>query len=620
MKRDLKKLAFAVTLALPSVPAFASGTMQQAVERAILNNPEVVARFHTMRASEEEQGAARGNWLPKVDLQAYAGAERQAYPQAAGGSNGDWFSHPGASVQLRQLIFDGFATPNDIKRLGYAKLARYYELLGASDDIALAASQAYVDVLRYRRLVDLARDNWAAHKEVFSQIEDRAKAGVGRRADLEQAAGRLALAQSNWLTETSNLHDVMQRYRRIVGELPTEQMSDAPSVDTRLPKERNPLPTIVAANPNFRATVASLRSARYETDVRKANNLPSLELQAGQNWDRNRDDVSGNYNDSQVRVVLNYNIFNGGSDQARVRQSRELYYAAIDVRNKTCRDISQTAAIALNDVKALTKQQEYLDQHALSTGKVRDAYRQQFDIGQRTLLDLLDTENELFESRRAATAGFYDLQLAKYRVLAASHDLLPALDLAPLAKAAPDEDRREAPAEDANADCANDLYIAPDLDMDAAMANRPAPAPLPVAQRTLTPTPAPAVSLKSQTDALFAYGGAKLQPAAAGELDKFVGEASKFNVENVKVTGHTDRIGSAAYNQRLSEQRATAVRDYLVGKGMDAGKFTTEGKGATQPVSNCAKTANEKSSNAQLVECLRPDRRVDVDLTGTPKR
>ncbi len=616
MKREMKKLALAVALALPGVSAFAGGTLQQSVEKAILNNPEVVARYHTMRASEEEQSASRGNWLPKVNVQAYAGAERQSYPQGAGGTDGDWFSHPGASVQLRQILFDGFATSNDVKRLGYAKLARYYELLGTSDDTALATTQAYLDVLRYRKLVDLSRDNWATHKEVFTQIEDRTKAGVGRRADLEQAAGRLALAQSNWLTENSNLHDVMQRYKRIVGELPANELADIPAVDTRLPKERNPLPAIVAANPNFRATVAGLRSARHETDVRKANNLPSFELQASQNWDRNRDDTSGNYNDSQVRVVMNYNIFNGGSDQARIRQSRELYHAAIDLRNKTCRDISQTAAIALNDVKSLTQQQEYLSQHALSTAKVRDAYRQQFDIGQRTLLDLLDTENELFESRRAETAGFYDLQLSKFRVLAASHDLLPALQLAPLAKEAPDEDRRDGPTEDSAADCAQDIYTAPSLDMDAAMKGRTTARPLPQAVAAA----APVASIKSPTDSLFDYGQAKIQTKATGDLDKFAEQSKQYDVSGVKVVGHTDRIGSATYNQRLSEQRAAAVRDYLVSKGMDAGKFTAEGKGPTQPISKCAKTDNETRSNQELVECLRPDRRVEAYLSGTPKR
>ncbi|MCL2657256.1 MAG: TolC family outer membrane protein [Betaproteobacteria bacterium] len=616
MRNDLKKLVCVVALTLPGAQAFAvDNTVQQAVEKAIMQNPEVMARYHTMRAAENEQSAARGNWLPKVDAQAAYGSEREDYPPAAAySSNGSWFNHPSASITLRQILFDGFATSNEVNRLGYAKLSSYYDLLSTSDDIALAASQAYADILRYRRLVELASDNWATHKEVFGQIEDRVKAGVGRRADLEQAAGRLALAQSNWLTETSNLHDVIQRYKRLVGEIPPDSLADLPEVEVPLPKG-NPLPGIVSANPAFRSTVAGLRSARSATDVRRANMMPNVELQLGQSWDRNRYGISGNYNDSSARVVLNYNLFNGGSDSARIRQANEMYYAAVDLRDKTCRDVTQTATIALNDLKALTEQQQYLDQHALSTAKVRDAYRQQFDIGQRTLLDLLDTENELFEARRAAVANRYNREVAKYRVLAASHGLLPALQLAPMAKEAPPEDSKEGPAEDEAANCADQVYVTPPLDTAGAMKDRPARMPL--AATPAAPAAAPAMSFKAQTDTLFAYGQAQIHPSAAGELSRFVSEAANFTIESVTVVGHTDRIGSAEFNQRLSEQRAAAVRDYLISRGMDGSKIRVEGKGASQPISQCPRQDPENRTNTKLVECLKADRRVEINLQGT---
>lgn len=455
-----------------------AATLPEAVEQAIMRNPEVMARYHTLRAAENEQDAARGNWFPRLDVEAFAGRERQDYPARDSG----WYTHPGASATLRQTIFDGYATWNNVTRVGWTKLARYYDLLATSDDIALETARAYTDVLRYRRLGELARDNWATHREVFAQIEDRVKAGVGRRVDLEQAAGRLALAQSNWLTENTNLHDVSQRYRRIVGQPPAESMPAAPDLQARLPQDRAALPAVVAGNPQFLAAVANLRAARAETDLRRANNLPTLELRVGQNFDRNLDGVKGDYNATQAQVVLNYNLFRGGTDQARIREAGELYYAAVDIRDKTCRDVAQTAAIAMNDVAALREQIQYLQQHALSTEKARDAYRQQFDIGQRTLLDLLDTENELFEARRALERANFDLKLAQYRVLAASHALLPALNLAPLTKQAPDEARKDAPADDAAATCAMDVMLPPPLDTAAALAGRPprradAPAP-----------------------------------------------------------------------------------------------------------------------------------------------
>ena len=470
-------------------------------------------------------------------------------------------------------------------------------------------------MLRYRHLVELARENWATHREVFGQIEDRVKAGVGRRVDLELAAGRLALAQSNWLTETSNLHDVTQRYYRIVGKLPTDSLSDAPAVSADLPRDANPLPTAIAASPAFRAAVANMRAARAEKGQNRAANMPTLELQLARNYERNYDGASGTYNSTEAKVVLNYNLFRGGADRARVRQSSELFYAAQEQRDKVCRDVAQTTAIALNDARALREQSVFLDQHSLSTQKARDAYRQQFDIGQRTLLDLLDTENELFEARRSQTRTDYDRQLADYRVLAAAHQILPALKLAPIAKQAPDEDGQEAPTEDATVNCASEIYLAPALDTAAAMAGR-----APISDRLVEAAKKPVLSAKLSSDALFDFGSDKLRDGNISALNKFITRMASYSLEEVIVTGHTDLIGSESSNQQLSERRAAAVRDYLLKHGVPTDKVRVVGKGSSEPVAKCDEITPPSRDNPKLRECLAPNRRVVIDLIGTPRR
>lgn len=221
------KLSVCLTLALTTlVPAHAAkpGSLPDAMEKAILRNPEVLARLHDYQAADAERDIARGGYFPRVDLQGYTGRERRDTPTTVPTS----YNRPGYQLQLRQLVFDGFATRNDVKRLGFARATRYFELLSTTDDTAYEAARAYLDVLRYRELSGLAQENWAIHKETVDQIERRVKAGVGRRVDLEQAFGRLALAQSNWLTEGSNLHDVSQRYQRVVGEAPADVLENPP--------------------------------------------------------------------------------------------------------------------------------------------------------------------------------------------------------------------------------------------------------------------------------------------------------------------------------------------------------------------------------------------------------
>lgn len=132
--------------------------LRHVAQKAIVNNPEVNAKYHNFKASVEEVGVAFGGYLPRVDVVAGAGREYIKEPVFSGSKvyNEGYYNRTGWLVSLNQMLFDGFATRNEVKRLNKAQLVRYYELLEAIDNVALEAGRAYLDVLRYRFLVDLA--------------------------------------------------------------------------------------------------------------------------------------------------------------------------------------------------------------------------------------------------------------------------------------------------------------------------------------------------------------------------------------------------------------------------------------------------------------------------------
>ena len=416
-----------LALASPAAPETPAVTVREAVQRAVISNPEVQASWHAFRAAQEEQGVARGGYYPRVDFTAGIGRERQSDPGVADRN----YTRRGATLSLNQMVYDGFATRSEVARLGHATLTRYFEVINASEETALETVKAYSDVLRYRDLTELARENFQRHKEVFDQIEERVGAGVGRRVDFEQAAGRLALAESNLLTEASNLHDVTARYQRIVGELPADALAPMGKLTEGIPANvGEALRLAYEGHPAFHAAVENVRAAGEEAKSKDAAFHPRVDLRARQDVDYNTDGVDGRHGDQVVELVLNYNLFNGGSDRAAVRQFAERVNLAKDLRDKSCRDIRQTLTIAYNDVQRIAEQLRYLNQHQLSIGKAREAYRRQFDIGQRTLLDLLDSENEYFQARRAYVNADYDHQAAHARALAGMGTLLPALQVA----------------------------------------------------------------------------------------------------------------------------------------------------------------------------------------------
>jgi adhesin transport system outer membrane protein len=238
---------------------------------------------------------------------------------------------------------------------------------------------------------------------------------------------------------------------------PPRQPAGAAGFTDKLPAEKEVLRQAVTSNPGFRAAVSNIRSSRANIDVQRANYSPTVEFRANTGMDKNLLGVTGETYSSAMQVLLNWNLFKGGADEARIRQSHEQLYNATDLRDKACRDIRQQTAIAWNDIKKLKEQLGYLEQHQLSTEKARDAYRQQFDIGQRSLLDVLNTENELFEAKRASARARYDLTQAELRVLTQTHRILPSMQLASVAKQGPEEAGATEPAEDETLQCSTEL-------------------------------------------------------------------------------------------------------------------------------------------------------------------
>jgi len=150
----------------------------------------------------------------------------------------------------------------------------------------------------------------------------------------------------------------------------------------------------------------------------------------------------------------------------------------------------------------------------------------------------------------------------------------------------------------------------------------PKPSPAPAAQPAPAPEtkPAPVVTkarLAAQT--LFDFDRATIRPDGRAALDDVAASAGSITLEAIAVTGHADRIGSAAYNQALSLRRADAVKAYLASKGFDAARIQAEGKGKSQPVTGdkCSKMGRENRHNRKLIACLQPDRRVEIEVTGT---
>jgi adhesin transport system outer membrane protein len=428
MKHCLVRFGLA---ALASCAAHAQGAspVADSVRKAIEHNPQVAASFDALHAARDEADAAAGAWYPRVNALADAGHRTYGYSGPLQSSTD--FAQNSVRLELRQLLWDGLATNKEIERLGHAKLLRYFEFLDATEQVGLDAARAWYDVVRERRFVALAEENYVQHKVTFDQVQQRVKAGVGRGVDLEQVVARVALAESGLVAERASLHDAIEHYLAVVGALPPAESGAAADALAR------PLPATQAAaleeaarrSPAVAAAIENLRAARAAAEGRKGAYQPRIEARVSAADGHNIDGNLYENHDAGAQVVLTWNLFNGGSDSARERQYASLLSQAQNLRDKACLDMRQSVATAFNDVRRLEEQLGHLDRNVASITRARDAYRQQFEIGQRSLLDLLNSENELHGARRSQAQAEADLATAVARTYAGMGTLLAALGL-----------------------------------------------------------------------------------------------------------------------------------------------------------------------------------------------
>ena len=575
--------------------------LKQLVEKVISSNPEVQARYHDYLGAGYEQDVVKGGFLPKADI---VSTYRKQEDMDGGISrrNGTAIPKFNNELVLRQMIFDGFATSSEVNRLGHAKRVRFYELQSAMQNTTLEFMRSYIDTLRYRQLSEYAKTNYVVHKQLYDRIKDRVDAGVARKVDLEQASGRLALAESNLLTESTNLHDVTARMQRLMGELPPQTLeqpefykSGAEATSTEA------LKVAYLRNPDVLSTIEDIQAAKDEVKTREAKYMPRLDLQARKNLGTSNDGRDSSSAADVLELTMNFNLFNGFSDKALVSQTIEKMNTATDQRDKACVDTRQLVTIAYNDIVQLKAQMEYRDRHQKAIESAREAYRKQFDIGQRTLLDLLDTENEYFQARRAFSNTEYDVQAAYARLYASQGELLNKIGST---RPGLPEVNREAYMDQANV-CEAVAATQINIDKEALLADaKPlsiAPKPVPAVEK---PKDVIVLSDKVVPDVEFETNSAKIKPVSYPVLDNAIKTLKDWGDSNVEVAGHTDKrdTSKADYNQNLSEKRAKSVSDYLIKHGIDAKRLTAKGYGFDNPIAeNDPKEGNKANRRVELI-------------------
>jgi adhesin transport system outer membrane protein len=412
-------------------------SINDAISLAVLTNPGVGEAAANRRAIESTLRQAQGFLLPQVRLDSGIGPEK--FTQAGGrapAGNGTWFDGKEVSVVVRQILFDGFASIHEIWRQSARVNAAAFRVLERTELIALDAAESYIDVVRFLRLVALANQNIANHEELFSNVQSRFSGGRAGEGDLQQALERVEAAKATREEFRRGLDDARSKFRKIIGFEAINLRFPAPL--RGLPRSKDDaLAVALRSNPTLLAAESDKQAAREAFRVTDGAFVPNvlLEGRASRGYDTNsfigrRDDVSG-------KIVMSWDIFRGGQDAWRRVEMAERYTEETMRHARLQRDALEAIDKAWAARTITADRIAALKRQLVAERKTIAIYREEYEIGRRSLIDLLNAENQYFGSAVSLTSARGVIVFADYQLLAAMGFLLNYLRTPPPVEAAP---------------------------------------------------------------------------------------------------------------------------------------------------------------------------------------
>lgn len=417
-------------------------SLESVVAHALDTHPEIRQSYARFKGKEEDVKQAYAGYLPTIDLTAGYGYEYTDTPSnrrnaTATDDSETELKRGEFGINLTQPLFGGFLTKNEVNRTKYEASAEQWTLFSTAEDIALQISSSYLNVIKTEQLIDLAEKDIAFHEKIHAQIKERTDSGLGSVADLSQVSGRLAKSQSNYIAARNNALDARAQFIRLTNLQPESLTIPVPDANM-IPKDKaTGLELALKNHPVIRSAQQDIKAAQAFKKSTKASYAPKITLELEANADNNLagengfsqfgDNVGGHRNDASVMLRLRYNLYSGGKDVSRERSAAYGVIEAQGVNYSANRQVQEGFSFSWNAFELLNQQKKYIKLHVVTSNDTHNAYQEQFNLGQRSLLDLLDTSNELLQARQDYLNAEFDEITAQYRLLNATGQLLDSL-------------------------------------------------------------------------------------------------------------------------------------------------------------------------------------------------
>jgi adhesin transport system outer membrane protein len=395
-------------------------SLKKSVIDTLNNNPIVKERLRNYRATREDLNIAESDYYPKLDFSASAGysSAGKLYDHVRDVDYTDYET----ALTLTQNLFNGFGTMYKVDYEKIRVLAAAYHYVEKSNDIAFRMVSAYIDVLKTEELLEVAKENVDIVLTIYNKVEDLYKSGLTTESEVKKIRSALSLAHSSLVVAQNNLIDKKFGIKRILGRVPDIKSMKTPDLSTSvLPSSLEKAASYaIRHNPSLLVSKYNIKSAQALLKYKKKNFYPKIDLEISQRYNDSHEDTNGfDQPDDRfrARIKFSYNLFNGGADSADLQKSVSKINQEVEIQRDLKRQVIEGMELSWSAYEMLSKQLKDLREYRKYSKETLKLYEQEYDLGRRTLLDLLSAQNDLITSRKQIITAKYDYIFAKYRIL-----------------------------------------------------------------------------------------------------------------------------------------------------------------------------------------------------------
>lgn len=424
-KNILLSFAISASISLMYSLNASAMTLEESIEKSMLTDPELKQAYAKMKIIQSDTSAVKADFYPTIDLTAAAGEEDTQYKVDK--KVDKQFTRTELGIMIRQSIFTGLNTLYEVDRLEYESEAEKYKLFSNAENKAMEVIEVYLQLIEAQQQLLLAEHNQNDHSDIYEDVKIKVKSQLTARSDLAQVESRLSNAQADTIAAKNVLLNAQSQFFKLIGEIPDSLNRPVANIEYIPSTLDNAIQTAQENHLSLKSSAEDIKATKSAYKASAANYYPEFHLELAANSDNNVDGSKGKNEDASIMLRMNFNLFEGGKTKSQRQANAWRHQESIELKVETERQIIQDVKQAWYSNVLLKDQLEYLETNVEKSKVAEEAYREQFRVGRRELLDVLISKTELFRARQSYIKTDFEQLLASYRLKNTTGQLLKSL-------------------------------------------------------------------------------------------------------------------------------------------------------------------------------------------------